>query len=152
MPAAGEHDERKKSVTFDPPASNGHGEPSSSSHQNGDTPSGHAADGHGHDHHGHHYNSSPFWHRIMVVVHVASTYSLPLLSGIVGALVWINTDEDSYKKYLGHGHDTHVLFHDVRGAAAARNAASVASVATARPSRASPALRRPRAIASRRAP
>ena len=66
-----------------------------------DSPSSHDDHGGGHGHH-----DGPPPGPIMKAMHFAQSYSLPLLLGIVAALIWANIAPESYHNVLGHGHDT----------------------------------------------
>ena len=96
-------DAKRKSVSFGADAAGGS---SLDEHSNGhgaakDSPSSHDDHGGGHGHH-----DGPPPGPIMKAMHFAQSYSLPLLLGIVAALIWANIAPESYHNVLGHGHDT----------------------------------------------
>ena len=55
----------------------------------------HADGGHGH---GHHEPSNGFWKWMAI----AQANAVPLLSGILVALIWANTAPESYERILSH--------------------------------------------------
>jgi len=59
-------------------------------------------DGDGHDvGHSHHMPTTP----LGKFVHTLQKYAIPLLSGIVVALIWANAHPESYERCVGAGHD-----------------------------------------------
>ena len=77
---------------------------------------GHEASNGGNGSNAHHHAepSNKFWQ----AVHFAQTNALPLLSGIVVALIWCNVDPESYAYVLGNGHHTFAIFGPVSSARA----------------------------------